>query len=159
METQDIYVNFENKFDRITYQNDIFFWVIALIQLGIFYAGMAKLIPVGNMGVMCTVLAFFALSWVYTNARRRLCGRIKAIFFAVLAYFHAIIGGIIYFIFRPKKLVITSLPPSKLGVWPVFDGPVMIFARAPFRLLMKFALWGMGLAFLLISILDIFGKV
>jgi hypothetical protein len=111
------------------------------------------------MGVLCTVLSLFSVSWVYTNARRRAYGRIKAGLFGVPTFFFPAVGGVIYLIFRPKELVVTSLPPSKPGVWPVFDGPVWIFARAPFRFLFKLALWLMGLAFLVIGFLDMFGKV
>lgn len=159
MQTLDPFTYFENKFDRLTYQNDVFFWLLVLFHVGVFYASLFNWIPSGNMGTICTILGFFAASWAYTNARRRAWSRIRAFLFALPTFFHPLIGGILYFIFRPKEIIVTALPPSKPGVWPVFQGPVWIFAYAPFRFLIKLALWLMGLTFLIIAVLDIFGKL
>jgi hypothetical protein len=124
VEKLDVFTNVENRFDRLVYQNDRFFWFLALFHFVIYLASWRAWIPVGNMGVLCTVLSVFSVSWVYTNARRRAYGRIKAGLFGVPAFFFPAVGGVIYLIFRPKELVVTSLPSSKPGVWPVFDGPV-----------------------------------
>ena len=157
MDEYGLFNVFENWFDRKVYQNDVFFWSLVMLHTVVMLAGVWGWIDIGTSGWIYTVLAVGALSWVYTNARRRACGRIKAVFFGLLTFFQPIVGGILYFIFRPKELVFLFLPPSHPAVLPVFEGPVWIFAKAPVRFLVKLALWSMGLVFLLIGFLDIFG--
>jgi len=156
MNQVDIFTYYENKFDRITYQSDLFFGYLILTILVIFFGIWIEWIPVGNGGVLFTVLLLFTLSWIYTNARRRGCGILKAMMFALVALINPVLGGLIYFLFRPGELVITALPPAPISTWPVFSGPIWIFTRAPFRFLMKLALWLMGLTFIIIAIWDIF---
>jgi len=146
----------ENWFDRKVYQNDIFFYCLVAMHTFFLLAGTSQWMDVGTAGWIFTVLGVFALSWVYTNARRRACRRIKAVLFGLLTFLWPLVGGVIYFVFRPKELAFSVLPPSQPAVLPVFEGPVWIFAKAPVRFMIKLAIWSMGLTFLLIGILDIF---
>jgi hypothetical protein len=109
--------------------------------------------------VTAFVVTIFAVSWVYTNARRRGMGRIRAGFFGMLTFIPPF-AGIIFFLFRPKKLVVTSLAPKTSYPFPVpvGDQPFILF-RVPLRFLMKFVLWLMGLAFLIIGVLSMLGEI
>ena len=151
----DIFTYYENKFDRITYQSDLFFWILIALDLIVYLATYVGWIPLGSGGGILTVLMLFTISWIYTNARRRACGVIKAAAFALVALLHPFIGAVLYFLLRPKELVVLMLPPGNMSVWPIFSGPVWIFMRAPFRFLLKLSLWLMGLAFLVIGIMDV----
>jgi len=86
-------------------------------------------------------------------------GRISAGFFSLLAFVTPL-GGIIYFLFRPKKIVVTFLPPKKQYPFPVpiGDQAFMLF-RIPFRFFMKLVFWMTGLTFLIIGVLSMLGKI
>ncbi len=159
MEETQFFNVIENAFDRITYQSDLFFWMLFAAQMGVSIAMSTEAIEVGPAGMVMFVLALFILSWTYTNARRRGCGVIGSAFFGLLSFGIPPLGALAYMIFRPKQLVITALPPRRPVILPVFDGPVWIFARAPFRFLMKLSLWAMGICFLIIGVMDILGKL
>ena len=136
-----------------------FFWIIIILHSTVFYLSSIEKFDPGSAGWFCTILAIFVFSWTYTNARRRAWNVIKATFFGIITFVYPLIGGILYFIFRPQNLVITTLQPSKQAICPVFDGPVWIFARVPFHFLIKLAFWLMGLALLIIGILGGMGKL
>jgi len=159
MEQVDIYTDLENKFDRLVYQNDFFFWFLVLLYLLFYIADWANWVAEGSGFVSAIVVTVFAISWIYTNARRRGMGRLGAGLFGLLT-FVPLFGGIIFFIFRPKKLVVTFLPPKKQYPFPVpiGDQAFMLF-RVPFRFLLKLVFWMMGVAFFIIGILSMFGKV
>ena len=159
MDRVDVFTIVENRLDRITYQSDLFFWSLILLDIGIYIVMWKSWIPLGSGGGIATVLLIFAISWLYTNARRRGCAVIKSGFFSLLSLIHPLVGAILYFIFRPKNLVVTFLPPSPSAVLPVFSGPVWIFMRAPFRFIIKLALWSMGGAFLIIGLLELIKEV
>jgi hypothetical protein len=155
----DFFSLVENAFDRVTYQSDLFFWVLFTAQMGVSIGMSTEAIDVGASGMVMFVLALFILSWTYTNARRRGCGMIKSALFGLLNFAFSPLGALVYLVFRPRQLVFTSLPPSRPAVLPVFDGPVWIFARAPFRFLMKLSLWSTGIAFLIIGVMEIIDKL
>jgi len=159
MQNIDIYTYLENKFDRFVYQNDFFFWFLVVLYLSIYIVDLRHWVARSSGFAIAFVVTIFAVSWVYTNARRRGMGRISAGFFGLLTFITPL-GGIIYFLFRPKKLVITFLTPKKQYPFPVpvGDQAFMLF-RVPFRFLMKLVFWMMGLTFLIIGILSMFGKI
>ena len=159
MQNTDIYNYLENKFDRLVYQSDVFFWLLVVLYLFFYIVDLRHWVAKSSGFATAFIVTIFAVSWVYTNARRRGMGRIKAGFFGVLAFVTPL-GGIIYFLFRPKKLVVTSLPPKTSYPFPVpvSDQAFMLF-RVPFRLLMKLVFWMTGLAFLIIGVLSMMGKI
>ena len=159
MNETDFFNLVENAFDRVTYQSDLFFWMLFAAQMSVSIGMGTEAIDVGAAGTVPFVLALFILSWTYTNARRRGCGIVGSALFGLLNFAVLPLGVLVYMIFRPKQLVITVLPPRKPVILPVFDGPVWIFARAPFRFLMKLSLWGMGIAFLIIGVMEIIDKL
>lgn len=159
MEEMEFFDLVENAFDRVTYQSDLFFWVLFAAQMGVSIGMSTEAIDVGASGTVMFVLALFLLSWTYTNARRRGSGIIGSSFFGLLNFAIPPLGAPVYMIFRPRQLVITVLPPRRPVLLPVFHGPIWIFARAPFRFLMKLSLWSMGIAFLIIGVMEIIDKL
>ena len=86
-------------------------------------------------------------------------GRIRAGFFGMLTFIPPL-GGFIYFLFRPKKFVVTSLPPKTNYPFPIPIGDqAFILFRVPFRFLIKLVFWALGLAFLIIGVLSMLGKI
>ena len=156
----DIFTYFENKFDQLTYQNDKFFWLLVLFNLVCYIAGMANWVNQSDGFVTAIIVALFATSWVYTNARRRGVRRALSFLYSLLTYFFPLIGGIVYFKYRPGELIITFLPPQKQIPFPIsIADQAFMFLPTPFRFLLKLVFWMMGLTFLLISILSMFGLI
>ena len=160
MEKVDAYTYLENKFDRLIYQNDTFFGLLILIYLVCCIVDVAKWVPEASGFATAIVVSLFAVSWVYTNARRRCVGRVKAGIFGLLTFFSPPFGGIIYFLFRPKDLVITFLPPKKSIPFPVPIGDQgFIFFSTPISFLLKLVFWMTGLTFFIIGVLSMLGKL
>ncbi len=159
MQNTDIYTDLENKFDRSVYQNDVFFWLLVVLYLSFYIADLRHWVAQSSGFVTAFIVTIFAVSWIYTNARRRGMGRIRAGFFGLLTFVPPL-GGIFYFLFRPKKLVVTSLPPKTSYPFPVpvGDQAFMLF-RVPLRFLMKLVFWMMGLTFLIIGVLSMLGEI
>lgn len=160
MEKVDAYTYFENKFDRLIYQNDTFFGVLVLIYLVCCILDVANWVPEASGFVTAIVVLLFAVSWIYTNARRRGVGRVKAGIFGLLTFFSVPLGGIIYFLLRPKDLVMTFLPPKRQIPFPVPIGDqAFIFFSTPFSFLLKLVFWMTGLTFFMIGVLSMLGKL
>jgi hypothetical protein len=153
----DLFNAVENGFDRVTYQSDFFFWSLAALHAAAYVAVGAERVPPGSGATFAFILSLFAFSWTHTNARRRASSFIKAFLFALVSFVLPLIGGIVYFRFRPPTLVVTRLPSGTMVTLPIFEGPAWFFMRAPFRFLFKLGLWSTGAAFLVISLLDMLG--
>ena len=159
MEQNRIYNNIENRFDRFVYQNDKFFWFLVLLYLFFVMADWAKWVPEASGYSSSFVVTLFAMSWVYTNARRRGLGFLGALLWGIITY-NPPIGGLLFMIFRPKNIVVINLPPAKIGFFPVSMAcEAFMFFRVPFRFLVKLVFWAMGVTFLIIGILSMLGKI